>query len=453
MKTIILFLSFVLSSSAATLYPVLTDNSGRTFSGGATNLALLNATNQTFVGTNTFNTNTILGTAKLQDTLDGKPTVALTNVAQLNQSQTFTGPNTFGVLKILYGTSAASSYAARTNFLSLNRSDFATQYGHRITASMSAVTTDSTLALEVGSGASSFVTPLVVNGAGTVFIGGTNAGTSPALQVAASGNIGISGNFGAGETSPTDRLVVKEGMARIISGITGDGSSWANRSTAITFNRTNVATTYGGKVTFSAHATPSLSTINLEPPSGSSTTTNALTATGEGHVGIGVTAPLARFHVAGGPIAMSAISTPSPVSGAGLIYTKTSGTTEVWVMDSGGTETQISPHSANGPAWLYDQTPGLEHVVESRQHYLGRVVLINLERAAVLAAMTDAQKSALPAKRLVTRHEETFAEYNERMGLTGSNAISVREWDVDVEAARTGRGSAFVRPTKPRFIK
>lgn len=53
MKTIILFLSLVLSASAATLYPVLTDNSGRTFSGGATNLALLNA-NQTWTGTPTF---------------------------------------------------------------------------------------------------------------------------------------------------------------------------------------------------------------------------------------------------------------------------------------------------------------------------------------------------------------------------------------------------------------
>lgn len=53
MKTILLILSLTLSASAATLYPVLTDNAVRTFSGGGTNLALLN-TNQTYTGTPTF---------------------------------------------------------------------------------------------------------------------------------------------------------------------------------------------------------------------------------------------------------------------------------------------------------------------------------------------------------------------------------------------------------------
>lgn len=62
--------------------------------GSSTNNALLSGTN-VFSGTNTLNTNTILGTAKLQDTLDSKPTVALTNVARLDQSQTWTGTPTF----------------------------------------------------------------------------------------------------------------------------------------------------------------------------------------------------------------------------------------------------------------------------------------------------------------------------------------------------------------------
>lgn len=111
MKTILLILSLTLSASAATLYPVLTDNSGRTFSGGATNLALLSATNQTFVGTNTFNTNTILGTAKLQDTLDSKPTVALTNVARLDHSQTWTGTNTFDT-NAVFGTNRVGNFVS-----------------------------------------------------------------------------------------------------------------------------------------------------------------------------------------------------------------------------------------------------------------------------------------------------------------------------------------------------
>jgi hypothetical protein len=54
MKTILLLILSAFTAFAATTYPVLTDNPNRTFTGGATNLALLNATNQVFTGTNTF---------------------------------------------------------------------------------------------------------------------------------------------------------------------------------------------------------------------------------------------------------------------------------------------------------------------------------------------------------------------------------------------------------------
>jgi len=69
MKTIILLILSALTAFAATTYPVLTDNPLRTFSGGGTNLALLNGTNQVFTGTNTFNTNTVLGTNRVGDFL------------------------------------------------------------------------------------------------------------------------------------------------------------------------------------------------------------------------------------------------------------------------------------------------------------------------------------------------------------------------------------------------
>ena len=160
MKTILLLILSAFTAFAATTYPVLTDNANRTFTGGATNLALLNATNRftgplqlpsvtagrvpiidaggnltnsavtptalgyldatssvqtqldskptvaltnlallngtnVFTGTNTFNTNTVLGSSNLQTLLDSKPTLAATNVAQLNQSQNWTGTPTF----------------------------------------------------------------------------------------------------------------------------------------------------------------------------------------------------------------------------------------------------------------------------------------------------------------------------------------------------------------------
>ena len=119
MKTILLLILSAFTAFAATTYPVLTDNANRTFSGGATNLPLLNATNR-FTGplqlpsvtagrvpiidaggnlTNSAVTPTALGyldaTSSVQTQLDSKPTVALTNLALLNGTNVFTGTNTF----------------------------------------------------------------------------------------------------------------------------------------------------------------------------------------------------------------------------------------------------------------------------------------------------------------------------------------------------------------------
>ena len=52
MKTILLLILSAFTASAATLYPVMSDNTNRTITGGTTNLVLLNGTN-TFTGTNT----------------------------------------------------------------------------------------------------------------------------------------------------------------------------------------------------------------------------------------------------------------------------------------------------------------------------------------------------------------------------------------------------------------
>ena len=53
MKTLILLLLLCLPLCAATTYPMLSDTTNRTVTGGVTNLGFLNA-NQTFTGTNTF---------------------------------------------------------------------------------------------------------------------------------------------------------------------------------------------------------------------------------------------------------------------------------------------------------------------------------------------------------------------------------------------------------------
>jgi hypothetical protein len=115
-KTILLLLLLAASNAGAQFnYDVKTDNPLRTFSGGATNLPLLNATNR-FTGplqlpsvtagrvpiidaggnlTNSAVTPTALGyldaTSSVQTQLDSKPTVALTNLALLNGTNVFTG--------------------------------------------------------------------------------------------------------------------------------------------------------------------------------------------------------------------------------------------------------------------------------------------------------------------------------------------------------------------------
>ena len=53
MKTLLLLLLTCLPLCAATTYPMLSDTTNRTVTGGVTNMSLLNA-NQTFTGTNTF---------------------------------------------------------------------------------------------------------------------------------------------------------------------------------------------------------------------------------------------------------------------------------------------------------------------------------------------------------------------------------------------------------------
>ena len=60
MKTIILLILSAFTAFAATTYPVLTDNPLRTFSGGGTNLALLNGNANVFTGTNTFSSPAII---------------------------------------------------------------------------------------------------------------------------------------------------------------------------------------------------------------------------------------------------------------------------------------------------------------------------------------------------------------------------------------------------------
>ena len=118
MKTILSLLLTCVASFAATTYPVITDNANRQFTGGATNLSLLNGTN-VFGGTNRYTGTVIITNAAstLSGNGAGMTNLAAGNIASgslsdarlsanvplLNANQTYTGTNTFATNTVFSG--------------------------------------------------------------------------------------------------------------------------------------------------------------------------------------------------------------------------------------------------------------------------------------------------------------------------------------------------------------
>jgi hypothetical protein len=138
----------------------------------------------------------------------------------------------------------------------------------------------------------------------------------------------------------------------------------------------------------------------------------------------------------------------TPGTNCGRLYAKdVAGNAEIFVKDEAGTETQVSPHSVDGPASLYDINDSLPHVVKEVNDYLGGVRYLNLSRACML--LEDLLK-AIAAGQTLTNirtflnnrgpgfidiyRTESFASHNTRLGLTGENALVVRDWSDDQDA-------------------
>lgn len=114
MKTILTLLLTCVASFAATTYPVITDNANRQFTGGATNLSLLNGTN-VFGGTNRYTGTVIITNAASTLSGNGAGMTNLSagniasgslddarlssNVPLINGTNVFTGTNTFTASK------------------------------------------------------------------------------------------------------------------------------------------------------------------------------------------------------------------------------------------------------------------------------------------------------------------------------------------------------------------
>jgi len=146
MKTILALILTCISSFAATTYPVLTDNANRQFTGGATNLSLLNGTN-VFTGTNRYTGTVVITNAA--STISGNgagiTNIAAGNIASgslsdarlssnvplLNGVNVFSGTNTFtaskiyGLQQILYYSSSPFTVTnLGTNISTANNSNY-----------------------------------------------------------------------------------------------------------------------------------------------------------------------------------------------------------------------------------------------------------------------------------------------------------------------------------------
>lgn len=134
------------------------------------------------------------------------------------------------------------------------------------------------------------------------------------------------------------------------------------------------------------------------------------------------------------PISCLVTNAPTIQVNRAKIYAKDiSSLAEIFVMDEGGTETQISAHSRQAPDSLYDDADGMpDMIVEEVQHYAGKIRYTNKTRLARLMSLTDIEKSALTPEQRQVSICETFAEHEARTG----NKLKMRDWTADQEAAK-----------------
>lgn len=121
MKTILILILTCVASFAATTYPVLTDNANRQFTGGATNLSLLNGTN-VFTGTNDYTASKIYGLNQILYYSRSPFTVTNlgTNISTANNSNYFAMPALVSSNAQIMMTWYVSRTSLTTNAASLN---------------------------------------------------------------------------------------------------------------------------------------------------------------------------------------------------------------------------------------------------------------------------------------------------------------------------------------------
>lgn len=109
---------------------------------------------------------------------------------------------------------------------------------------------------------------------------------------------------------------------------------------------------------------------------------------------------------------------------------------ELKVRDASGNVTTLSPHAGDAPEWMYDDDQQPPHISREANMFAGTIRFVNHTRASRLQQMLfDGQ--LLPESPLLrkTIYEETFDQYNERLGLKPGDAefLSQESWEANEE--------------------
>lgn len=117
-----------------------------------------------------------------------------------------------------------------------------------------------------------------------------------------------------------------------------------------------------------------------------------------------------------------------PSNSAGIFAKDVAGTCELFAVDEAGNVNQLSAHAQDAPEWLYDEI-GVDEVHRSENIYLGRIIWRNESRKDRLIQL---QLDGLPLPNGTKRkfiYEETYTQYNSRMGLTRESTYVAQDWD------------------------
>lgn len=134
---------------------------------------------------------------------------------------------------------------------------------------------------------------------------------------------------------------------------------------------------------------------------------------------------------------------PAPGTNMGAFFCKdVAGTVEAFACDEAGNVTQLSAHPKDAPAWLYDDSEPNPHITRTEQIYTGVVTWFNHSRDAELSRMFRDGETLPTGDARLCKASESFDEYNERMGIAGTEAaLVVHDWDAEQDRNAAARQS------------